>query len=95
MIDVAMTSLRTLVQELGIGLIAVTHLSRPAGSISHEDGKQVQVHELRGSHSVLQLADVCIAMNKLKEDPHGNFRELFVLKKIDLLVSVVVLDCRI
>ena len=23
---------------------------------------------------------VCIAMNKLKEDPHGNFRELFVLK---------------
>ena len=39
-----------------------------------------QVHELRGSHSVLQLADVCIAMNKLKEDPHGNFRELFVLK---------------
>tara|TARA_A100001035_G_scaffold77627_1_gene59907 strand:- start:1121 stop:2770 length:1650 start_codon:yes stop_codon:yes gene_type:complete len=80
MIDVAMTSLRTLVQELGIGLIAVTHLSRPAGSVSHEDGKPVQVHELRGSHSVLQLADVCIAMNKLKEDPHGNFRELFVLK---------------
>ena len=80
LIDVAMTKLRTLVSELNIGMILVSHLRRPDGGKGHEDGASVHLGQLRGSHSIVQLSDAVIAMQKNPEDPHLSQRELVVLK---------------
>ena len=78
MIDATMTKLRSLVQELGFHLIVVTHLRRPQGERGYEDGLRVSLQSLRGSHSLVQLADNVISMNVVETDK--NFRNLEVLK---------------
>lgn len=80
LIDVAMTKLRTLVQETKIILHVVVHLKRPQGDKGHEDGATVHLGQLRGSHSIAQLSDTCIAAQKDPDDPHGNYLDLVVLK---------------
>lgn len=80
LIDVAMTKLRTLVSELNIGMILVSHLRRPDGDKGHEDGAIVHLGQLRGSHSIAQLSDGVIAMQKNTDDPNMDQRELVVLK---------------
>ena len=67
MIDIAMTKLRTLVQETGITLFVVSHLKRPQGDRGHEDGAEVHLGQLRGSHSIAQLSDACIGLQKLED----------------------------
>ena len=67
-IDVAMTRLRTLVQETGVGLILVSHLTRPSGDKGHEDGVKVALKHLRGSHSIVQLSDMVIAAERDQQD---------------------------
>lgn len=80
MIDVAMTKLRTLVQETGITLFLVSHLRRPNGDKGHEDGATVALGQLRGSHAIAQLSDAVIGLQKPEEDPTGDATELVVLK---------------
>tara|TARA_B100000287_G_scaffold122477_1_gene114366 strand:+ start:31615 stop:33192 length:1578 start_codon:yes stop_codon:yes gene_type:complete len=80
LIDMAMTKLRTLVQELEIGLIIVSHLRRPEGDKGHEDGAKVRLGQLRGSHAIAQLSDICITLQVDAEAPDGNIRHLHVLK---------------
>ena len=80
LIDMAMTRLRTLVQELDIGLIVVSHLRRPEGDKGHEDGAKVRLGQLRGSHSIAQLSDMCISLQIDPENPDGDTRHLHVLK---------------
>ena len=50
----AMTKLRTLVQEPNIGLFVVSHLRRSEGDKGHEDGAAVRLGQ-RGSHAIAQL----------------------------------------
>ena len=80
MIDLAMTKLRTLVQETGITLFLVSHLRRPSGDKGHEDGHAVSLGHLRGSHSIAQLSDAVIGLQKPSDDPTGDATELVVLK---------------
>ena len=80
LIDMAMTRLRTLVQELDIGLIIVSHLRRPEGDKGHEDGAKVRLGQLRGSHSIAQLSDICISLQIDPDNPNGDTRHLHVLK---------------
>lgn len=80
MIDVAMTKLRTLVQETGITLFLVSHLRRPSGDKGHEDGHTVSLGQLRGSHSIAQLSDAVIGLQKPSDDPTGDATEVVVLK---------------
>jgi twinkle protein len=80
MIDVAMTKLRTLVQETGITMFLVSHLKRPSGDKGHEDGATVALGQLRGSHAIAQLSDAVIGLQKPDEDPMGDATELVVLK---------------
>lgn len=80
LIDMAMTRLRTLVQELDIGLIIVSHLRRPEGDKGHEDGAKVRLGQLRGSHSIAQLSDICISLQIDPDNPDGDTRHLHVLK---------------
>jgi twinkle protein len=79
-IDVAMTKLRSLVQETGIGMILVSHLKRPSGDKGHEDGAEVHLGQLRGSHSIAQLSDFVIGLQKESDDPMTDTLEAVVLK---------------
>ena len=80
LIDMAMTKLRTLVQELDICLFLVSHLRRPEGDKGHEDGKKVSIGHLRGSHSLAQLSDITLGLEKLADDPESDQRRIVVLK---------------
>ena len=63
-IDSMMTKLRTLVQELNITLICVSHLRRPQGNQGHEDGGSVSLSQLRGSGAIAQLSDAVITLER-------------------------------
>jgi len=78
-LDKCVTQFRTLVQELDIGMIMVSHLTRPGGR-GHEDGAAVSLSQLRSSHSLAQLADSAIGLQKDPDDPDSDFRQLRVLK---------------
>lgn len=62
-IDRLMTKLRSLVEETGVGVIAVVHLKQPEGK-PHEEGGRVTLSQLRGSGSLKQLSDNVIAMER-------------------------------
>lgn len=79
-IDLAMTKLRTLVSELGCGMLLVSHLKRPEGNRGHEDGAEVHLGQLRGSHSIAQLSDAVIGLQKSADDPFADIIEPVVLK---------------
>lgn len=72
LIDNTMTALRSLVEELGIGLILVSHLKRPEGK-GHEEGAQTSLSQLRGSGAIAQLSDMVIGLERNQQDekdPH-------------------------
>jgi twinkle protein len=64
MIDVTMTKLRSFVEETGIGMVLISHLRRAHQDKGHEDGAQVSLGQLRGSHSIAQLSDLVIALQR-------------------------------
>lgn len=78
-LDKCVTAFRTLVQELDIGMIMVSHLTRPGGR-GHEDGAAVSLSQLRSSHSLAQLSDAAIGLQKDPEDPDSDIRFVRVLK---------------
>ena len=63
-IDYMMTSLRTLVEETGAGIILVSHLKRPSGDKGFSSGKVPSMEDLRGSASLEQLSDVIIGASR-------------------------------
>lgn len=79
-IDIGMTRLRTLVEELGCGLILVSHLRRPEGDRGHEDGAAVRLGQLRGSHAIAQLSDIVIGVQRHDDPNLQDTVELIVLK---------------
>lgn len=81
LIDNTMTALRSLVQETNICLFVVSHLRRPSGDEGHEDGREVSLSQLRGSHSIVQLSDGIISLirNQL-DDSNSNKTKVKVLK---------------
>ena len=81
-IDELMTKLRTLVQETGVCLIAVSHLKRPE-SKGHEEGAATSLSQLRGSGSIAQLSDIVIGLvrNAQADDPiERNTTRVSILK---------------
>lgn len=80
LIDHLMTELRSLCQQLKVCIFVVSHLKRPQGALGHEDGAPMRLSELRGSHSLAQLADTVLGIQKDPEDPHSDERQLVVLK---------------
>lgn len=63
-IDTLMTSIRSFVQESGVGMILVSHLKRPLGNKGHEEGAITSMSQLRGSHAIGQLSDAVIGMER-------------------------------
>ena len=81
-LDEIMTKLRTLTQDTGIVLFAVSHLKRPDGK-GHEDGAVTSVSQLRGSASIAQLSDFVIGLERdgQNDDPtKRNTTNIRVLK---------------
>ena len=65
MIDTTMTRLRSLVERTGIALFLVSHLRRTGNDrTSHEEGGRVSLSSLRGSHSIAQISDSVIALER-------------------------------
>ncbi len=68
LIDNLLTQLRVLVSETGIGLIIISHLKRPEGNKGHEEGARTSLSQLRGSHSIAQLSDLCLSLERSSAD---------------------------
>ena len=67
-IDLIMTKLRTFVQETKCGLLVISHLKRPGDGKGHEQGAEVSLAQLRGSHSIAQLADMVVGLERNQQD---------------------------
>ena len=64
-IDKTMTRLRSLVERTGIALFLVSHLRRSSSEKhSHEEGGRVTLSALRGSHSIAQISDSVVALER-------------------------------
>ncbi|WP_173489372.1 DnaB-like helicase C-terminal domain-containing protein, partial [Marinobacterium sp. xm-d-509] len=80
LIDMLMTKLRSLVEELGVGMFVISHLRRPQGK-GHEEGAMTSLSQLRGSHAIAQLADFVIGLERNQQDEETrNETTLRVLK---------------
>lgn len=83
-IDALMTSLRSLVEETGAGMIIISHLRKTDNhAIAFERGGMIGLDDLRGSGSLKQLPDTIIAAerNQQADDPDERNRlKLRVLK---------------
>ena len=80
-LDVLMTKLRSLVEETGKTVIAISHLKRPEQGKSWNEGREPRLTDLRGSASLEQLSDVVVALARDQSDEeNANRGKLLVLK---------------
>ena len=63
-IDKMMTQLRSLVEETQCCMLLVSHLRRASGDKGQEQGVQISLSMLRGSHSIAQISDAVIALER-------------------------------
>lgn len=80
MIDNVMTSLRSLVEETQAAMFVVSHLRRPDADRGHEEGVATSLSQLRGSHSIAQLADSVIGLERNQQGEQPNELTVRVLK---------------
>jgi len=82
MIDTTMTRLRSLVERTGISLFLVSHLRRSNNDrTSHEEGGKVSLSQLRGSHSIAQLSDQVLALERNQQsDEERDITTLRIIK---------------
>ena len=59
-----MTKLRSLVEETRCAMLLVSHLRRATGDKGQEQGKEISLSMLRGSHSIAQISDAVIALER-------------------------------
>jgi twinkle protein len=92
-IDFIMTALATLALECDITIFLVTHLKRPSGDKGHEQGAEVSLAQLRGSHSIAQLSHTVIGIERNQQS-----EEEVTVGGLTLLVKEIttlrVLKCR-
>jgi len=81
LIDNAMTKIRSMVEELGVAVFLVSHLSRPEGR-GHEEGALTSLAQLRGSHAIGQLSDLVVGLERNLQEGCGesNVTTVRVLK---------------
>ena len=79
-IDVLMTKLRALTEQLGIGVIIISHLKRPEGNKDHTDGLKTSLGQLRGSASIGQLSDIVIGVERNASGEESSETTVRILK---------------
>lgn len=80
LLDNVMTQLRAMVEELGIGLILVSHLRRPSQGKGHEQGAEVSLADLRGSAAIAQLSDMVIGLERNQQAVSSNKRNITTVR---------------
>lgn len=78
-IDRLVTRLRQLIEQTGVGVVAIAHLSKADGK-SHEEGGRVTLNDLRGSASLKQLPDTIIALERDQQSEQPDEADVRVLK---------------
>lgn len=73
-LDYTMTKLRSFVQQHNIGMMLISHLSRPSGDKGYEDGIEPTLAKLRGSQSIAQLSDVVLAVSRNASDGENRLK---------------------
>lgn len=82
LIDRLMTNFRSLVEETGVGLCVISHLTRKSSAEkSHEEGGRVSLNQLRGSGALGQLSDTIIAVERNQQDD-GQAKNLMLLRSL-------------
>ena len=71
LIDNLMTKLRSLAEELNMGIFIVSHLRKPSDGRGHEDGRQISLNDLRGSGSIAQLSDFVVGLERNQQEEIG------------------------
>lgn len=85
LIDKLMTLLRSLIEETGIGVLAVVHLKRPPGQgKSWNEGRRVSLTDLRGSGGLEQISDVVISLERDQQGDNADVSIIRVLKNRDI-----------
>ena len=79
-LDILMTKLRQLVENTGVGIIAVSHLKRGDKRVSFNDGGKISLTDLRGSAAIEQLSDIVIAAERDQQSETSNVTQLRLLK---------------
>jgi twinkle protein len=64
LLDRTMTMLKSLTEETGVTIHVISHLRRPPGAGSHEEGRHVSLSHLRGTQAIAQLSDAVIAAER-------------------------------
>jgi len=83
-IDACMHKLRSLVEQTGVTVLLVSHLSRgDSSAIPHEEGGRARTSQFRGSQSIAQLSNIAIALernNQAENEDERNTTTVRVLK---------------
>lgn len=80
LIDILMTKLRSLVEETGVGIIAVCHLKNPPQGKSYSKGLEVDLNALRGSGTLGQIPDFVVALERDQQGKHPNIAKIRIIK---------------
>jgi twinkle protein len=67
----ALTEMASFVNESGVGIIAVVHLSRNKGKTSFNEGGQISLNDLRGSAALEQLSWNVLALERSQQANDG------------------------
>lgn len=79
-IDELMTNLRSLVENLNIGMHVVSHLRKASGT-PHEEGGRITLADLRGSGAIAQVSNIVIGAERNQQcETNSNVTSLRVLK---------------
>ncbi len=73
-IDNTMTKLRSLCEELKVGMFIVSHLKYSGGE-GFEHGEEIKLDHLRGSGSLKQLADIVIGLERDTQSDDNNNKD--------------------
>jgi twinkle protein len=67
-------------QETSASFHIVSHLRRPPGQGSHEEGRQVSLSHLRGTQAIAQLSDAVIAAERDQQSEDVTEKNTVVLR---------------
>lgn len=79
-IDIIMTKLRNLVEELGFGLLLVVHLKRPATGPGHENGAEISLSQLRGSGGIANFSNMVLGIERDQQGDQPNLSTVRIIK---------------
>lgn len=78
-IDKLMTRLREMIEQTGVGIVAICHLTKSDGT-PHEEGGRVRLDHLRGSGTLKQIPDNIVAIERDQQGDDPRLAQLRVLK---------------